>query len=218
MWGDSDIPCLQQMTDPERIKKIMSRGAYFTKIEAKVTETSQPLYLGPFFKILNQSGRNMTYVGIDSPLSTLVNIIFTSLRKKKLLLLSTLKENALKDCINTSPDIIVASFSKHTLTQSFVSAGIIYDKTKTCTDMYTIMESFKIYWNKVKGGKRWFIDIPPKYLSEMFIHGEVSKDFYKQYEFPLDRDYEGNFWYLSSAADQITRSKVSYPPKVIAKK
>ena len=55
MWGDSDIPYLQQMTDPERIKKSISRGIYFAKIGAKITETSQPLDLGPFFKILKKS-------------------------------------------------------------------------------------------------------------------------------------------------------------------
>ena len=83
MWGDSDIPYLQKMTDPERIKKSISRGFYFTKIGVKITETSQPLDLGPFFKVLKQSGKNMTSVGIDSPLSILVNITLTSLRKKK---------------------------------------------------------------------------------------------------------------------------------------
>ena len=35
MWGDSDIPYLQQMTDPERIKKSISRGIYFAKIWIK---------------------------------------------------------------------------------------------------------------------------------------------------------------------------------------
>ena len=49
MWGDSDIPYLQQMTSPERIKLSIARGVYFAKIGAKITETSQPLDLGPFF-------------------------------------------------------------------------------------------------------------------------------------------------------------------------
>ena len=49
MWGDSDIPYLQQMTDPDKIKLSISRGIYFAKIGAKIIETSQPLDLGPFF-------------------------------------------------------------------------------------------------------------------------------------------------------------------------
>ena len=54
MWGDSDIPYLQQMTDPERIHKSISRGVFFAKIGAKITETPQPLDLGPFFKVFKK--------------------------------------------------------------------------------------------------------------------------------------------------------------------
>ena len=112
MWGDSDIPYLKKMTNPDRIKLSISRGIYFSKISAKITETSQPLDLGPFFDILKKAGRTMAYVGVDSSLLILVGIIFRSLRKKKTLMLSTLKENALKYFISTSPDMIAASFSK----------------------------------------------------------------------------------------------------------
>ena len=52
MWVNSDVPYLQQMTDLERIKKSIPRGVYFAKIGAKITETSQPSDLGPFFKVL----------------------------------------------------------------------------------------------------------------------------------------------------------------------
>ena len=50
MWGDSDIPYLQQMTSPERVSESVTRGIFFAKIGAKITETSQPLDLGLFFK------------------------------------------------------------------------------------------------------------------------------------------------------------------------
>ena len=59
-------------------------------------------------------------------------------------MLSTLKENELKDYINTSPDMIAASFSKDSLIKSFVSAGMIDDRTKTYPDMHAIIYSFKI--------------------------------------------------------------------------
>ena len=72
MWGDSDIPYLQQMTDPERIKLSISRGVYFAKNGAKITENAQPLDLGPFFKILKRTGSSMTSVGIETPLSILL--------------------------------------------------------------------------------------------------------------------------------------------------
>jgi len=37
------------MTNPARIEDSMKRGIYFSKIGAKITETSQPLDFGPFF-------------------------------------------------------------------------------------------------------------------------------------------------------------------------
>ena len=92
-----------------------------------------------------------------------------------MLVLSTFKKNTLQDCIITIPEMIAASFSKQILIKSFVSAGIIDDKTKTYVYMYAIMNSFKIYWNKVDGGRRWFIDVLPSVLSEMFMYGEVSE-------------------------------------------
>ena len=76
LWGDSDIPYLQQMTDPERTEDKMRKGIYFSKVGAKITETSQPLDLGPFFKILKQSGRNITSVGTTSVMSCTIGRIF----------------------------------------------------------------------------------------------------------------------------------------------
>ena len=81
MWGDSDIPYLQQMTSPDRIVKSLSRGIFLAKIGAKISEISQPLDLGTFFKVLNVSGRNMTSVGMEKPLSIMTDITFKRLRK-----------------------------------------------------------------------------------------------------------------------------------------
>ena len=52
MWGDSDIPYLQQIVTPDRVNVSMNRGIFFARIEANITEPSQPLDLGPFFKRL----------------------------------------------------------------------------------------------------------------------------------------------------------------------
>lgn len=48
MWGDCDIPYLQKITDPSQMKKAMNGGVLFSKIGAKITETSQPLDLYRF--------------------------------------------------------------------------------------------------------------------------------------------------------------------------
>ena len=66
------------MTNPDRIKSSISRSIYFAKIGAKITETSQQLDLDPFVKILKKEVKAMTRVGVDSPLSILVSIIFRS--------------------------------------------------------------------------------------------------------------------------------------------
>ena len=153
IWGDSYIPYAQHMMAPECVKVSMKRSICFVKIGAKITKTSQPLNLAPFFKILKKSGRDMTTVVRETPLSIIVDIIFKKLRKDKLLVFLGLKEKVLKDFISTSPEMISASFSKHSLIQSFVSSGMIDDKTKTCADIYVLINSFKIYWFKVKGEK-----------------------------------------------------------------
>jgi len=57
LWGDSEIPYLQQMTDPARVKESIWWGIYFSKIEAKITKVAQPLDPA-LFKILKSSGRN----------------------------------------------------------------------------------------------------------------------------------------------------------------
>ena len=77
------------------------------------------------------------------------------------MILSTLRENALEYCIDTSSDMIAALFLNHKLIQPFVSAGMIDDKTRTCPDMYAIIVSFKIDCNNVIGGRKWFIDMLP---------------------------------------------------------
>ena len=84
--------------------------------------------------------------------------------------------------------------------------------------MYAIIDSFKINWSRVQGGKLWFIEILPQLMSEMFTYGELSKEFYNSNDFPLDHDHVGNIWHLKSSADHLTPSKLLYHPTVIAKK
>ena len=107
----------------------------------------------------------MTSVDMDKPLTLLVAILFQNLEEKKVLQLSYLKENALKDCVATSSETIAKSFIKDTLIQSFVSSGILDDQTKTCSNMNGIFKSFKINWDKTKGEKKWFVDQFPAVLS-----------------------------------------------------
>ena len=218
MWGDSDIPYLQQMTSPDRIATSIKRGIFFAKIGAKITETSQPLDLGPFFKVLKKSGRHMTSVGMSSPLTILVDIIFKKMRREKVLVLAPLKENALKDCVSTAPIMFSSAFNKDSLTKSFVDSGMLDDKTKSCPDLNGLIRSFKIDWTTVDGGQNWLIHRLPSVISEMYANGEIPESFYDDNDYPLDKDHDGNIWRLTSNADHLTRSSVLYHPLVVQKK
>ena len=218
MWGDSDIPYLQTMTSPARIENSIKKGIYFAKIGAKITENSQPLDLGPFFKILKICGKTMSSIGTDKPFAIIINALFKRLRKDGILKLSTLKERSLIDLLVTTPEMIAAAFSKHSIVKSFGSAGMLDDVIHRCPDLYGLIASFKIAWQKVTGGKKWFINECSSLISEMYHNGEVSEEYYDEKNYPLDRDKEGNIWRLNSNADHLTRSKVMYHPTVIAKK
>ena len=218
MWGDSDIPYLQQMTSPERIAQASKLGIYFAKIGAKITETAQPLDLGPFFKILKISGKHMTSVGLEKPLTNTVIGLFQKLRNERKVILSTVKENALKDLLITAPDMVSNAFTKKSLVASFQKCGMLDEHCARCPDLFKIMKSFKVKWELIPGGKNWFLSILPHVIAEMYSKGEVNEKFYQDHDFPLDADQDGNVWTLNSDADHLTRSKVMYHPSVIEKK
>ena len=48
LWGDSDIPYLQQMTEPMEIQDSMLRGLYFQRLELKLPSVSNPFTWGHF--------------------------------------------------------------------------------------------------------------------------------------------------------------------------
>ena len=112
LWGDSDIPYLQQMSAPERIKRCLQQGVSFGKFGAKITEGTQPLDLGPFFKTLRWCGKHMTSEGIEKPLTITIVNLFQQLRRDNVLLLPTVKENALKDLLITTPEMMTKAFGE----------------------------------------------------------------------------------------------------------
>ena len=168
----------------------------------------------------------MNYEGIQTSyaihrgrtfLTILVDITFQKLRKTKVILLPKLKERTLKDCVVTSPRIIVSAFTKTLIIDSFVFSGMIDGQTKSCADVYTLTNSFKIDWHKVDGGKVCFMSILPEVINEMYCFGEVREAFYDKNDFLVDKYNDCKVWRLSSTADHLTRSKVVYHPSVIAR-
>ena len=117
----------------------------------------------------------MTSVGMTSPLTILVDIIFKKLRREKVLVLSTLKENALKDCISTAPVMFSSAFNKDTITKSFVDSGMLDEKTKSCPDLNGLIRSFKIDWTKVEGGQSWLLNRLCSEVSQMYLINVLIK-------------------------------------------
>ena len=64
--------------------------------------------------------------------------------------------------------MIAASFSSIGVVKSFVSTGMLYDKIHRCPDLYGLINSFKISWCKVSGGKKWLINECTSLISEIF--------------------------------------------------
>ena len=168
LWGYSDIPYLQHMTDPTRVEESMQWGIYFSKIGSKITEIAQPLDLGPFFNILKSSGWNCTSGGQPTALSLKINVIFAKLSKIKQLVLATGRGDLLRDCITTAPEMISNLFTQRTIQKSFVESAMLDDKSKLFPDLRGIINSFKVNWKRVPGGRNWLMKMIPQAMEEMF--------------------------------------------------
>ena len=144
MWGDSDIPYLQKMTSSKNIDLSIKKGIFFTIIGAKITETSQPLDLGPYFKVLKMVGRYITSLDTEKPLLIIVDLLFKHLRQEKKPLLSGLKDTALRDSLIIAPEMMAATFTKKLMINFFVYYGMLDDKCKRCPDLFALIKSFKI--------------------------------------------------------------------------
>ena len=95
----------------------------------------------------------MNSVGIENPLSILIDILYKKLRKENILNLSTLKEDSLKDLLVTAPEMMAAAFKESSLVQSLVDAGVLDTKCKRYLDVDEIINSFKIDWRIIHGGE-----------------------------------------------------------------
>ena len=218
LWGDSDIPYLQQMTNPVIIENSMNKGIHSPKIGVKITETSQPLDLGPFFKILKMSGRNSTSVGTTSDMTCTVDNMFKKLSMDKGVILSTGKLNDLKDCIICTPNMMPQAFTTRKIQKAFVSSGMLDHRMKLCPDLHGIIQSFKVYWSKTKGGTNWFKTEIPAAILQFYKCGEILEYDYDERSIPIDFDLKGNLYRLNDYANNMSRSTVLYHPTILSDK
>ena len=91
-----------------------------------------------------------------------------------------MKENALKDLLITTPDMMAKAFGEKTLVKSFVSAGMLDKKLNLCPDLFGLLSTFKIDWDLIPGGQPWFLEKLPYVIAEMYANGEVSESFYNE--------------------------------------
>ena len=90
--------------------------------------------------------------------------------------------------------------------------------SRTAPDLRGIMESFKINWNNVEGGKRWFMSMIEPAVRVMYDKGEILEEWYDTHKFNLDEDANGLLYILTSSADHLCRSKVMYHNAVLSQK
>ena len=112
-------------------------------MSAKITESAQPLDLGPFFKMLKVTGRQMTYTGHVIPLKLLVDYIFYYLTKDKQLILSIIKYNVLKDMICNAPQIFDVTFNIKMMINDVVESGMLDKRAKLFPNMFGLNKQFQ---------------------------------------------------------------------------
>jgi len=59
------------------------------------------------------------------------------------------------------------------------------DKSKLCPDLRGIINSFKVNWERVPGGRNWLMKMIPQAMEEMFKNGEVSEEFFDSHNFSV---------------------------------
>ena len=154
VWGDSDIPYLQQLSDPIRMESSVKMGILHCKIGAKITDKVQPMDVDAGFKVMKSVARTTTSIGNSNPLSIYVNRAFGEMRHSNKLKLVSQKELIITDCILSTPEILSKSYSKERIEKSYVDTGMLDGATKSCPDLYAMVNAFDIKWRKVNGGKK----------------------------------------------------------------
>ena len=97
VWGDSDIPNLQQLSDPIRIESSVKMGILHCKIGAKITDKVQPMDVDATFKVMKSVARTTTSIGNGNSLSVYVIRAFIEMHLSNNLKLVSQKELIITD-------------------------------------------------------------------------------------------------------------------------
>ena len=62
LWGDSDIPYSQKLSDPRRMENSISMGILNLKIGSSITDKVQPMDIDSGFKVMKTTARRTMYI------------------------------------------------------------------------------------------------------------------------------------------------------------
>ena len=129
--------------------------------------------------ILNVKMKNMTRTNIThfqiNPLTMYVDRTFNEMRLIKNLKLGAHKELVVKVFLLSATDVLSKSCTKEGIDKSNIATGVLDTSTKSCPDLYSMINSVNIHWNKVPGGNKWFIyKLKPGFV-ENFNCGNIGE-------------------------------------------
>ena len=216
LFIDSDVPQLKSLLEPANIDEYLKQK-YITvrKIGAKITEGGQPQDRSDSYKTHNKVSKTFTMDGRDSPLKLKVTAMIDEESRKNRLMLPAGKRRTIIDVVSCTPHTFYKSFSNEKNIKSYVDCGFIDAGTKTTPDVYAIMESFNIVWQKEK--KLWFLSKIPLALDEYAKTGYVPETFFDKHDFAIDKDGRGDDYPLINPSIITCRSCDPYHPQSIAR-
>jgi len=72
---------------------------------------------------------------------------------------SILNRSTIIDYIYSTPEMMCKSFTKKDMVKSFVEGGMLNRTLRSAPDLMGAINLFKVNWDKVKGGKKWFVSM-----------------------------------------------------------
>ena len=125
IWGDSDIPYLQQLSDLIRKESSVNMGILHCKIGAQITDKVQPMDVDAGFKVMKLVARTTISMGHSNSLSTYVYRVFSEMHLSNKLKLVSQKELIITDYILSTPEVLSKSYSKERIEKSYVDTRML---------------------------------------------------------------------------------------------
>jgi hypothetical protein len=100
------------------------------------------------------------------------------------------------------------AYSKKKVVDAYVSVGLLDERTKTCPDIFKMMERFGHSHNNNAIKRNEFLDRLPAIMKAQITDGMVKEEVYDKLLVDSDCDLLGNDWGLKSSSDIQSRAKI----------